>query len=178
MIEIEQFLQQMFKADGLLAQGKDVLRHLVGVVNVILGQRSNVVCGLCVGGNKAVGTEGFDPLQCIQVGPHIIENADLVFCQGLFAGEAIGQVDDAVLRLEPYHIKEVAWEGKHFPALGQHIIGEVLGLAWLCQEEFVAQVFGREPAVQVGGLQQWMSGQGTLYAGIDFPQCDRRWNVY
>ena len=52
----------------------------------------------------------------------------------------------------------------HLKACGQPIWGELLGLAWLSQQELVTQVFKRVAAIEKRRLEDGMTGEIPLNA--------------
>ena len=146
-------------------QGGDTLRRLVGAVDVVLRQRRDVLRGRRMGGDEQGGGHGLDPLQCGEIGVHVVQKGDAVLVQRLPGGQAVRQIHHVVRRAEAHHIQKVSRQGQQLPALRQYIRRQGRGVALLCHQELVPQRLGRAAAVQQGGLQHRAAGDVLLHAG-------------
>ena len=117
----EQLLKQGFEAQRLAAQIQDLLGDLLHLLNIVPGQRGDVRGGFRVGGDEHPGLQGLYHLQGLKIGGHVIDEADLVFLQRLFAGQAVRKVYHLIRRPEANHVEEMAGEGKKCKPFRQHV---------------------------------------------------------
>ena len=87
-----------------------------------------------------------------------MDDADAVLLQCLLAGQTVRQVHHILLGAEAHHVEEVPRQGDALPPLRQTRRRELLGVAGLCH-------LGWEATVQVGGLQDRVTGEGAVHAG-------------
>ena len=89
----KKFLQNPFKTKGFPAEIGDPVSDFLDFVYIILGQRRDILCRLCVGRDEHFSRQSHHHLKRVQVGRDIVEEADLIFVQSFFAGQAVCQID-------------------------------------------------------------------------------------